>query len=74
MVDEGRDELADRPEESIEQVEAERQERLDPANRPDDVEVDNTGRDFDVEKGMFTDSEEYDAAPRRYLPPEEAPA
>jgi hypothetical protein len=60
------DELADRPEESMEQVEDERQERLAPENRPDNVEVDNTGRDFDVEKGMFTDSEGYEEAEPRF--------
>jgi hypothetical protein len=49
-----------------EQVERERQERLDPENRPDDAEVDNTDRDFDETKGLFTDSEEYDEAPQRF--------
>jgi len=41
-------------------VEEERERRLDPDNRPDGAEVDNTDRDFDAAKGMFTDSEEYD--------------
>ncbi|MBD8871071.1 hypothetical protein [Nocardioides donggukensis] len=40
-----------------EQIEAERRERLDPANRPDNVEVDNTDRDFDATTGQFTDHE-----------------
>jgi hypothetical protein len=48
--------------EDAEEIEQERQERLDPGNRPDNVEVDNTDRDFDPEKGMFTDSEGYDQA------------
>jgi len=47
------------------EVEAERRERLDPDNRPDNAEIDNTDRDFDVEKGLFTDSEGYeDAEPK----------
>src|SRR3954463_10592627 len=48
--------------EDAEEIEQERKERLDPDNRPDNVEVDNTQRDFDVEKGMFEDSEGYDEA------------
>ena len=42
------------------EVERERAERLDPENRPDGAEVDNTDRDFDVEKGMFADNEDYE--------------
>lgn len=42
----------------LEAIEKERQERLDPDNRPDNAEVDNTDRDFDVVKGQFTDSED----------------
>ena len=42
------------------EMEAERQRRLDPENRPDGAEVDNTGRTFDHERGRFTDSEDYD--------------
>jgi hypothetical protein len=38
-----------------EQIEKEREERLDPDNRPDNVEVDNTQRDFDVTTGSFED-------------------
>lgn len=48
------------------QIEEDRDRRLDPENRPDDVEVDNTDRDFDPEKGMFTDSEGYDEAEPRF--------
>jgi hypothetical protein len=49
-----------------EQIEKERKERLDPDNRPDGVEVDNTDRDFDAEKGMFTDAEGYDEAEEKF--------
>lgn len=41
------------PPEEIEKIEAEREERLDPANRPDNAEVDNTDRTF--EDGGFKD-------------------
>ena len=40
--------------EEREQLEKERQERLDPENRPVNAEVDNTGREFDSEKEDFT--------------------
>jgi hypothetical protein len=40
-----------------EQIEQERKERLDPDNRPDNAEVDNTQRDFDTEHGEFTDAD-----------------
>ena len=51
-----------------EEIEADRQERLDPDNRPDEVEVDNTDRDFDPEKGLFTDSEGYEQADEKFPP------
>ena len=54
-----------------EQIEQEREERLDPENRPDGVEVDNTDRDFDARKGLFTDAEDYDDAEVRFPPVEE---
>jgi hypothetical protein len=38
-----------------EQIEQERQERLDPDNRPKNAEVDNSARDFDIASGQFTD-------------------
>jgi hypothetical protein len=38
-----------------EQIERERQERLDPENRPKNAEVDNSARDFDIASGQFTD-------------------
>jgi hypothetical protein len=50
------------------EIEEERERRLDPDNRPDNVEVDNTQRDFDAEKGMFTDSEGYDGAEEKFPP------
>jgi hypothetical protein len=52
--------------EDAEQIEEERQERLDPENRPDGVEVDNTDREFDPKKGMFTDVEGYDEAEEKF--------
>lgn len=54
------------PEETIEEIESERQERLDPDNRPDGAEVDNTSRTFDAEAGMFTDSEGYSEDDKPY--------
>lgn len=47
----GEDNLSD---EEKDQLEKERQERLDPENRPVNAEVDNTGREFDAEKEEFT--------------------
>lgn len=44
----------------------ERAERLDTENRPDQAEVDNTDREFDPEKGMFTDSEGHDEAEKKF--------
>ena len=41
-----------------EEVDAERQRRLDPANRPEGAEVDNTGRKFDTKTEEFTDDPE----------------
>jgi hypothetical protein len=50
------------------EIEADRDERLDPDNRPEEAEVDNTARDFDVTKGMFTDSEGYEQADEQFPP------
>ena len=50
------------------EIEEERERRLDPDNRPENVEVDNTQRDFDVEKGLFTDSEGYEQADEEFPP------
>ena len=52
-------------------MEEERDRRLDPENRPDGAEIDNTDRDFDVDKGMFTDSEDYDEVDPAYKDPED---
>ena len=55
------------PDEDTKQdMEEERERRLDPDNRPDNVEVDNTDRDFDAKKGMFTDAEGYDEAEEKF--------
>ena len=57
----------DVPQETVEEIERERAERLDPDNRPEDTEVDNTGRTFDSGAGMFTDNEDYDADERPFV-------
>jgi hypothetical protein len=41
--------------EEIDEIEAERKRRLDPENRPEMAEVDNTDREFDLERGEFVD-------------------
>ena len=41
----------------LEEIEAERQERLDPDNRPENAEVDNTQRTFIAEEARFEDSD-----------------
>jgi hypothetical protein len=68
------------PDETLEEIETDRSERLDPDNRPDGAEVDNTPRTFDAGAGMFTDNPDYDKDSRPYAgeedsgPPEERPA
>ena len=47
----------DIPQEELDAIEAERQERTAPENRPEGAEVDNTEREFDPVQGQFTDSE-----------------
>lgn len=47
-------------EQTRQQMDAEREQRLDPANRPEGAEIDNSGRTFDSERGQFTDDEDYD--------------
>lgn len=42
-------------EEERAEIERTREMRLDPENRPENSEVDNTKRDFDAEHGHFTD-------------------
>lgn len=48
------DEQDDLSDEERDELEKEREERLDPENRPVNAVVDNTGREFDVEKEDFT--------------------
>lgn len=68
----GIDPKADPDEDTVKQIEEEREERLDPDNRPENAEVDNTPRDFDVDRGQFTDSDEYDESePAPYVDPED---
>ena len=57
--------------ETKQDMEEERDRRLDPENRPDGAEIDNTDRDFDVDKGMFTDNEAYDEVDPEYKDPED---
>ena len=45
------------PDDLLQEIEQEREERLDPDNRPDGAEVDNTDRTFVVEHGRFEDSD-----------------
>ncbi len=52
----------------VEELEQQRKERLDEENRDENTSVDNTGRDFDVEKGMFTDDPDYDQAEKKFPP------
>ncbi|ROR89890.1 hypothetical protein [Nocardioides aurantiacus] len=47
-------------EDTKQEMEEERERRLDPENRPDNAEIDNTQRDFDVDRGKFTDRDDYD--------------
>ena len=42
--------------EELKQMERERAERLDPANRPGNAEVDNTTREWDYEHDDFRDN------------------
>lgn len=61
------DETAQKEQPDQEQVLKEREERLDPENRPDNVEVDNTDRTFDPETGFFEDQDEHDSAPKQFV-------
>ena len=56
----------DVPPETIEELEAEREERLDPENRPDNAEIDNTDRTFDSGSGRFTDDPDHDPEDQPY--------
>jgi len=59
----------DVPEETLEDIQGDRKERLDPDNRPDGAEIDNTPRTFDSGAGMFTDNPDYDPDDRPYAGP-----
>jgi hypothetical protein len=68
----GIDTQAEPDEDTKKEMEEEREKRLDPDNRPDGAEVDNTDRTFDVEHGQFTDSEDYDESePPPFADPED---
>ena len=51
---------------SLEEILKDREERLSEENRPENSEVSNAGREFDGEKGMFTDEEGYDEAEKKF--------
>jgi len=54
---EDREKSPEQDELSEEELEEERQRRLDPENRPEYTEVDNTGRTFDPIAGTFEDDD-----------------
>ena len=56
---------------TLEEIERDRAERLDPANRPENSVVDNSGRSFDAEKAMFTDEPGYEDAEKVFPPASE---
>ncbi|MEJ7796469.1 MAG: hypothetical protein WKF50_13020 [Nocardioides sp.] len=58
--------------EEKEELEQERQERLDPDSRPDGAEIDNTDRDFDPETGLFTDNPDHAEAEPQFSADDEA--
>jgi hypothetical protein len=63
MDDEEREQPdAEREQPDEQEILEEREERLDPENRPDNAEVDNTQRTFDPATGMFEDVDGHDAA------------
>lgn len=51
---------------TIEEILEDRKERLAEENRPENTEVSNAGREFDGEKGMFTDEPGFDEAEKKY--------
>ena len=68
----GIDPTSEPDEETKQEIEEEREKRLDPDNRPDGAEVDNTDRTFDVDRGQFTDAEDYDdSEPAPFSDPED---
>ena len=58
------DDEAEISDEEREQLEKERQERLDPDNRPKNAEVDNSGREWDGENFKYAAGEEPGASER----------
>jgi hypothetical protein len=63
---------AEPDEDTKKEMEEEREKRLDPDNRPDGAEIDNSDRTFDVERGQFTDSDDYDESePAPFSDPED---
>lgn len=68
-IDEAEQPPADVTDETNEQI---RQQRLDPANRPDGAEIDNTQRTFDPAAGRFTDDPAYSEDDRPYDPADDA--
>lgn len=62
-VDEGYSADDEVTEEEAEQLEKERQERLDPDNRPENALVDNTQREFDPDEGFQVPPEEVENGP-----------
>ena len=50
----------DVPEDKQQAIQKEREERLAADNRPENAEVDNSERTFEVESGQFTDHEKDD--------------
>ena len=55
-VDEGYSADHEVSDDEAEKLEQERQERLDPENRPANAEIDNTKREFNLETGEFAKS------------------
>ena len=52
----------------VDEILEQRDERLDPDNRPENSEVSNAGREFDDVKGMFKDEEGYEEAEEKFDP------
>lgn len=50
----------------LEEILEDREKRLAEENRPENAEVSNAGREFDGEKGMFTDEEGFDEAEKKF--------
>ncbi len=73
-VDDGYSEEDKVSDDDAEQIEQERQERLDPENRPINAEVDNTQREFDPEAGEFqVPAEEVENGPQPLSEEDRAP-